>query len=821
MLQQDFKTSFEYGKEKVLWVVFPIIIMALAYLFFVTSAFNYRHLFWANWLIGSRIFVALTGISIAAYVLYSKNVPNHIDTIFLSICQLVQTSHGLLEGNANNEFHEFTGIIFLISALSFRGKFIIWLRYFFIVQASCVILPIIIKQHYMAYSLSETIDKFSFTIACLFLGMILARQSATKYLTLMHNVELQAELLCLQDKQYNCLEKQARQVAHDIQSPLAALNIVTQDLPEVEEEKRLLIRSAVQRIEDIANDLSSKRPEAQGVGFKASLETQCTHANTYARTHENLNPHLISSIIEKIVSEKRMQYRDKQGINISASQSTESYGLFANINAKEFKRVLSNIINNSVEAMGVGGSVVVSMLPFGDGDNRPKTKDQGPKSETMGDCHPCEGRDPELKKTWIPAFAGMTNDVSNSNTHSTSLQSGISLAGLATSTYPGNGLISIKITDTGKGIPAHILPQLMQEGKTFGKEKSEKSGSGLGLYHAKKTMQGWGGDVTIASEEGKGTTVTITLPRQPSPDWFAPEIMLPKGNSDAVRPDRGDPCTQIVILDDDESIHRVWEGRLKTAGLTTVQIVHFKNPYKLLMWKKRQRDSNEMMSNEFSCDTPLTSHDRRNANPNTLYLCDYELLGSDKTGLDVIEELDIAKNAVLVTSHFEEDDVRERCERLGVKLLPKNLAGIVPIRLTANGQRLTVDRQLSAVSKYPIDAILIDDTKMIHTVWGLMAKRCNKTLAHFYEPEDFFEHILEYPTDTPIYIDSNLNKEKKGEEYARDIHSKGFKKIYLATGDAPKFFGDMPWIAGIVGKEPPFGQNLMLGASCESVKKIG
>ena len=56
----------------------------------------------------------------------------------------------------------------------------------------------------------------------------------------------------------------AQQVAHDIRSPLAALNAVTKNLPEVDEEKRLLIRRAVQRIDDIANDLSSKKVEGRG-----------------------------------------------------------------------------------------------------------------------------------------------------------------------------------------------------------------------------------------------------------------------------------------------------------------------------------------------------------------------------------------------------------------------------------------------------------------------------------------------------------------------------------------------------------------------------
>ena len=69
----------------------------------------------------------------------------------------------------------------------------------------------------------------------------------------------------------------------------------------------------------------------------------------------------------------------------------------------------------------------------------------------------------------------------------------------------------------------------------------------------------------------------------------------------------------------------------------------------------------------------------------TIYLFDYEILGAAKTGLDVLEELHITQNAILVTSHFEEEPIRTRCAALGVKLLPKNLAAFVPLIKGSHG----------------------------------------------------------------------------------------------------------------------------------------
>lgn len=72
--------------------------------------------------------------------------------------------------------------------------------------------------------------------------------------------------------------------------------------------------------------------------------------------------------------------------------------------------------------------------------------------------------------------------------------------------------IQVTIKDNGKGIPKEILSKIGQKGFSYGKEHLDQSGSGLGLYHAKKTMQEFGGELLIDSEVGVGTTVTLKIP---------------------------------------------------------------------------------------------------------------------------------------------------------------------------------------------------------------------------------------------------------------------------------------------------------------------
>ena len=67
----------------------------------------------------------------------------------------------------------------------------------------------------------------------------------------------------------------------------------------------------------------------------------------------------------------------------------------------------------------------------------------------------------------------------------------------------------ISIKDYGCGLPKKVKDKLFKEMITT----KGKNGTGLGLYMSYSTIKAhFGGDITFESEEGKGTTFTITLP---------------------------------------------------------------------------------------------------------------------------------------------------------------------------------------------------------------------------------------------------------------------------------------------------------------------
>lgn len=68
--------------------------------------------------------------------------------------------------------------------------------------------------------------------------------------------------------------------------------------------------------------------------------------------------------------------------------------------------------------------------------------------------------------------------------------------------------IRLAIGDTGQGIPAEQLPLLFTPFHT-----TKPEGTGLGLYVVQEIVATHGGTIEVASEPGRGTTMTITLPQ--------------------------------------------------------------------------------------------------------------------------------------------------------------------------------------------------------------------------------------------------------------------------------------------------------------------
>ncbi|MCW5590069.1 MAG: HAMP domain-containing histidine kinase [Legionellales bacterium] len=440
----------------------------------------------------------------------------------------------------------------------------------------------------------------------------------------------------------SALYQLSRQLAHDIRSPLAALDMILQDLSQLPEESRIITRHAISRIRDIANNL------------------------LFQHEHNESSPDavavcLLTSLIDSLISEKRIQYRSKLNIQIEFSPEKECYGLFSQINPAEFKRILSNLINNSVEALGESGHVSICL----------KKHDQ-------------------------------------------------------------HAIISV--IDNGPGMPDVVIRNLGCRGNTYGKS----GGAGLGLSHAVNHLKHWGGKLHVESAPHQGTSVKIELPLTNAPDWFLKALNL-----------KNDTC--ILILDDDSTIHQIWNDRFEKMELTKYGIkwYHFSNKSDISEWLRINNKARTLV-----------------------VLCDYEFLGYPENGLEIIESLQLENCSILVTSRYEQSEIQVKCNQLKIPLLPKPLAPQVPINI--------LTEQCNRTELF--DLILLDDDPLIRTAWEFSAKLENKkikTFSHFKELEQalpFFEKFI------PIYLDYSLSEELTGTMVAEKLASMGFTELYLATG---------------------------------------
>lgn len=207
---------------------------------------------------------------------------------------------------------------------------------------------------------------------------------------------------------------QAKQVAHDIRSPLSVLNLLIPTYQSIElDERSQMISTSLKRVNEIAEDLLNK--------------------NT---TNKFLQSHEISETLNFIVKEKIIEINNKKNITIHLNNNLNANSS-SRIKKSDLSRIISNLINNSIDAIEDEGIVQINA-------------------------------------------------------------------------YSYYNLTKIEISDNGKGIPVAILHKVGTEGFSY-KKTSKNSGHGMGVFHAKQTIESIGGSLEIKSTLDHGTIIIMTI----------------------------------------------------------------------------------------------------------------------------------------------------------------------------------------------------------------------------------------------------------------------------------------------------------------------
>jgi FixJ family two-component response regulator len=415
----------------------------------------------------------------------------------------------------------------------------------------------------------------------------------------------------------------------------------------IPEKERVTLVRVANRITDIANNLLKgyKKPNVD---------------NDKAKQQKIL----VYLALSNIVSEKRGQYINSSTV-IEGDYGPGCEFLFIKANLLNFERMISNLINNSFEAI-------------------------------------------ENKKGEINLNLSQEGEY-----------------------------IKITITDNGRGMPQDVIDKIMNN---IVVTSNKKSGYGIGFAQVREAINISNGKMEIKSTIGKGTEINLFFPIVDAPGWIAKQISLPEGSV-------------VVIIDDDPSIHDAWNLRFKKY----LEKIHIKN----------------FDQGEKAIDF-INSFPEKN---NIFLLVDFELIEQNLTGLKIIEQTAMTKQATLVTSHHNRPDVLKAVSESKIKILPKQLAPSIPIKIKT---KKTGKKTRENYRK--VDLVVIDDDEMFAESFAVFFRSRSFTVDAYYNPNKFLKKLLQYDKSTSIFIDNNLCSNITGIELAEELHKDGYNNLYLLSG---------------------------------------
>jgi signal transduction histidine kinase/DNA-binding response OmpR family regulator len=137
----------------------------------------------------------------------------------------------------------------------------------------------------------------------------------------------------------------------------------------------------------------------------------------------------------------------------------------------------------------------------------------------------------------------------------------------------GRDWVTIAVTDTGIGMTAEQMGKLFQEFSQADASTTRKyGGTGLGLAISKRFCQMMGGDITVDSEVGRGSTFTIRLPRMAQSD--KDHLVIERRGetraqaSHSIEEHAEEPL--ILVVDDDATVRELVQRHLERAGFAVV-----------------------------------------------------------------------------------------------------------------------------------------------------------------------------------------------------------------------------------------------------------
>jgi signal transduction histidine kinase len=310
--------------------------------------------------------------------------------------------------------------------------------------------------------------------------------------------------------------------------------------------------------------------------------------------------------------------------------------------------------------------------------------------------------------------------------------------------------IRVIIKNEGKELSPKILDEITKNNELLCQTSYENS---LEFAEIRELIKRNNGTISIDSRIDKGTTVTLIFRLIKQPKWIINEITLNNGDI-------------IVILDDDISGHAAWNARFEPImhKAPAIQVKHF-----------------ELEQDAIDFFNSLTIAERKRV----FFLTKYILFNPDLNGVKIIRQFKLEAKSV-VLAPFHNRDLIKSATGFGIKLLPEILAPKISITLQ---ESFDVEPALPQ----NVEVIIVDDNQMYSKMLMRFAFP-HQLVEEYYDPEVFLESVAKYPKEVKICLDNHFaNSDLTGLDLARQLHEKGYSRLYLLSGkdfnkkDIPKY----------------------------------
>jgi CheY-like chemotaxis protein len=127
--------------------------------------------------------------------------------------------------------------------------------------------------------------------------------------------------------------------------------------------------------------------------------------------------------------------------------------------------------------------------------------------------------------------------------------------------------IVLRVSDTGIGMTSEQVARLFQDFTQADASTTRRyGGTGLGLAISRRFCRMMGGDITVESEAGRGSTFTITLPA--ASEATAVDAAARGGGASARRPHAHD--RRVLVIDDDATVRALMTRHLEGLDFSVV-----------------------------------------------------------------------------------------------------------------------------------------------------------------------------------------------------------------------------------------------------------